>query len=183
MKKVAVMLVDGFEEIEALTPVDVLRRASIQCDTLALTHQEVEGSHGIVIKADKVFNGDLSEYDMIVLPGGMPGSVHLRDNDRLITALQVAAKNDKYIAAICAAPIVLEKADLLNGRRYTCYPGKETEIQSGEYVLETVVVDQGIVTSRGAGTALEFSYCLVDLLGGDGHHLAEAMIYHRESSV
>lgn len=183
MKKVAVILADGFEEIEALTPVDVLRRASIQCETLALTHQEVEGSHGIVVKADKVFGGELAEYDMIVLPGGMPGSVHLRDDDRLISALQVAAKKNKYIAAICAAPIVLERADLLHGRRYTCYPGKETEIQSGEYTLETVVVDDRIITSRGAGTALEFSYCLVDLLGGNGHHLAEAMIYNRNRAV
>lgn len=177
MKKVAVVLANGFEEIEALTPVDVLRRASIECDMVGLTALEVEGSHGIKVQADQVFTGDLSAYDMVVLPGGMPGSVNLRDHAGLIAALQVVAEKGKYVAAICAAPIVLEKAELLVERRYTCYPGQEERIASGQYVTETVVVDGPIITSRGAGTALDFAYRLVDLLGGDGASLAKAMVY------
>ncbi|MGT2799751.1 DJ-1 family glyoxalase III [Streptococcus marmotae] len=179
MKKVAVVLANGFEEIEALTPVDVLRRASIECDMVGLTDLEVEGSHGIKVQADKVFSGEFSDYDMVVLPGGMPGSVHLRDHDGLVAALQVAAASGKWIAAICAAPIVLERAGLLTDRRYTCYPGKEAEIPSGQHVAETVVVDEKIITSRGAGTSLAFAYQLVDVLGGDGDSLAQAMVYER----
>ncbi|MER0124053.1 DJ-1 family glyoxalase III [Streptococcus sp. ZJ93] len=179
MKKVAVVLANGFEEIEALTPVDVLRRASIACDMVGLTDLEIEGSHGIKVQADKVFTGDFSDYDMVVLPGGMPGSVKLRDHDELIAALQVAEKNGKFVAAICAAPIVLERAGLLSNRRYTCYPGKEADIASGQYVVETVVVDGNVITSRGAGTSLAFAYKLVDLLGGDGTSLAQAMVYER----
>ncbi|MGT2715774.1 DJ-1 family glyoxalase III [Streptococcus respiraculi] len=177
MKKVAVILANGFEEIEALTPVDVLRRASMECDMVGLTGLEVEGSHGIKVQADRVFDGDLSAYDMVVLPGGMPGSVNLRDHAGLIAALQAVAGQDTYVAAICAAPIVLEKAELLKERRYTCYPGQEETISSGRHVTETVVIDGNIVTSRGAGTALDFAYQLVDLLGGDGDSLARAMVY------
>lgn len=177
MKKVAVVLADGFEEIEALTPVDVLRRAAIECDMLGLTALEVKGSHGIKVQADQVFTGDLTAYDMVILPGGMPGSIHLQNHAGLIAALQAVSEKGKYVAAICAAPIVLETAGLLVGRRYTCYPGQEESILSGQHVTDTVVIDGTIVTSRGAGTALAFAYRLVDLLGGDGASLATAMVY------
>ena len=116
MAKVAVILAEGFEEIEALTPVDVLRRANIACDTVGLTDQKVTGSHAIPVLADKVFDGDLSAYDMIVLPGGLPGAHHLRDHEGLIAALQKEAAAGKYIAAICAAPVVLDRAGLLAGK-------------------------------------------------------------------
>lgn len=179
MAKIAVILADGFEEIEALTPVDVLRRAQIDCHMIGLTGLQVTGSHGIQVIADAVFTGDLSAYDMIVLPGGMPGSVNLRDNEVLISELQTAVAKGKQVAAICAAPIVLEHAGLLENRQYTCYPGKEQEITSGTHQEKAVVVDGPIITSRGAGTSLEFAYTLVDLLGGDGNGLAEAMVAHR----
>ncbi|MTB65007.1 DJ-1 family protein [Streptococcus sp. zg-86] len=180
MKKVAVVLANGFEEIEALTPVDVLRRASIECDMIGLTGKEVEGSHGITVQADKIFTGDLTDYDLVVLPGGLPGSTNLRDHGELLQALQALAASGKYLAAICAAPIVLDRAGLLQGRRYTCYPGKEADIDSGHHVNETVVVDGNIITSRGAGTSLAFAYTLVDLLGGDGAGLAKAMVYEQQ---
>lgn len=179
MAKVAVMLADGFEEIEALTPVDVLRRANIECDMVGLTAQQVTGSHGIAVLADKVFDGDLSSYDMVVLPGGLPGSTNLRDHAELIEQLQVQAEAGKYVAAICAAPIVLEQAGLLDGKNYTCFPGQEEEIAHGNHQTEVVVVDGRLVTSRGAGTALAFSYQLVDLLGGDGQELAHKMVYDK----
>lgn len=178
MARVAVMLADGFEEIEALTPVDVLRRAQISCEMIGLTEKQVTGSHGISVLADKVFDGDLSGYDMIILPGGMPGSTNLRDHDELISQLQVQAQAGKWIGAICAAPIVLEKAGLLDGKKYTCFPGQEAAIQHGDHQTDIVVVDGQIVTSRGAGTALAFAYQLVDLLGGQGQQLAQTMVYN-----
>lgn len=179
MAKVAVILADGFEEIEALTPVDVLRRAQINCKMVGLTGLQVTGSHGIQVQADEVFTGNLSAYDMIVLPGGMPGSVNLRDNESLISQLQTAVAQGNQVAAICAAPIVLERAGLLENRQYTCYPGKEQEIASGTHQEQAVVIDGPIITSRGAGTSLEFAYTLVDLLGGNGDELAQAMVANR----
>lgn len=177
MPKVAVIFAQGFEEIEALTPVDVLRRAAIECDMIGLTDQTVTGSHAISVLVDKVFDGDLSSYDMIVLPGGLPGAHHLRDHEGLVTALQAEARAGKYIAAICAAPVVLDRAGLLAGKKYTCFPGQEGNIQLGQHQTELVVVDEQIVTSRGAGTALAFAYKLVDLLGGNGEQLAQTMVY------
>lgn len=180
MKTIALILAEGFEEIEALAPVDIFRRAGFTCDLIGLTSQSVTGSHGIQVQADKVFDGSLSGYDLLVLPGGMPGALHLRDHIGLLSALQQQARQGTWMAAICAAPLVLEAAGLLTNRRYTCYPGKEKEIFSGQYEEAAVVVDGQIVTSRGAGTSLDFAYQLVDLLGGDGDSLARSMIYERE---
>ena len=176
MAKVAVILADGFEEIEALTVVDVLRRANITCHMVGFEAQ-VTGSHAIQVQADRVFDGDLSEYDMIVLPGGMPGSAHLRDNEQLIAELQKFEQVGKKIAAICAAPIVLNRAGLLNDKGFTCYDGVQEQIADGYYRKETVVVDGQLTTSRGPATALAFAYNLVEQLGGDADALREAMLY------
>lgn len=176
MAKVAVILADGFEEIEALTVVDVLRRANITCHMVGFEAQ-VTGSHAIQVQADRVFDGDLSEYDMIVLPGGMPGSVHLRDNEQLIAELQKFEQVGKKIAAICAAPIVLNRAGLLKDKGFTCYDGVQEQIADGHYSKETVVVDGQLTTSRGPATALAFAYNLVEQLGGDADALREAMLY------
>ncbi|MGT2784366.1 DJ-1 family glyoxalase III [Streptococcus merionis] len=173
---VAVLLAPGFEEIEALTPVDVLRRAEITVEILGFS-AEVTGSHGITVKADKVFDGDLSAYDMIVLPGGLPGSNHLRDNDELIQALQDAAQSEKWLAAICAAPKVLGRAGLLDNKRYTCYPGVEEEIGVGNHSTELLVQDARMITAQGAGVSLAFAYRLVEVLGGDAKKLSNGMIY------
>ena len=176
MPKVAVILANGFEEIEALTVVDVLRRASITCHMVGF-EDKVTGSHAIQVQADRVFDGNLSEYDMIVLPGGMPGSVHLRDNEQLIAELQKFEKIGKKVAAICAAPIALNQAGLLEGRNYTCYDGVQEQISNGHYHKETVVVDGNIITSRGPATALAFAYHLVETLGGDAKALRNGMLY------
>lgn len=183
MVRVAVILADGFEEIEALVPVDIFRRAGFDCQIIGLNSQEVEGSHGICVRTDQVFTGDLSSFDLIVLPGGMPGSINLREDNRLISELKQAIEMGKSIAAICAAPIVLDKAELLDGRYYTCFPGKEADIQSGIHLVENVVVDGPIITSRGAGTSLDFAYKLIDLFGGDGAELAQTMIYHIQDAT
>ena len=108
MTKVAVVFAEGFEEIEALSPVDVFRRAGFDCNMLGLESASVTGSHGIQVAMDGVFDGNFADYDLVVLPGGMPGSTNLRDNQALIASLQEAAKAGKYVAAICAAPIVLD---------------------------------------------------------------------------
>ena len=176
MAKVAVILADGFEEIEALTVVDVLRRANITCHMVGFEAQ-VTGSHAIQVQADRVFDGDLSEYDMIVLPGGMPGSAHLRDNEQLIAELQKFEQVGKKVAAICAAPIVLNRAGLLKDKGFTCYDGVQEQIADGYYRKETVVVDGQLTTSRGPATALAFAYNLVEQLGGDADALREAMLY------
>lgn len=176
MAKVAVILADGFEEIEALTVVDVLRRANITCHMVGF-EARVTGSHDIQVQADRVFDGDLSEYDMIVLPGGMPGSANLRDHELLIAELQKCEQVGKKVAAICAAPIVLNRAGLLKDKVFTCYDGVQEQIADGHYRKETVVVDGQLTTSRGPATALAFAYNLVEQLGGDADALREAMLY------
>ena len=176
MAKVAVILADGFEEIEALTVVDVLRRANITCHMVGFEAQ-VTGSHAIQVQADRVFDGDLSDYDMIVLPGGMPGSANLRDHELLIAELQKCEQVGKKVAAICAAPIVLNRAGLLKDKEFTCYDGVQEQIPEGHYLKETVVVDGQLTTSRGPATALAFAYNLVEQLGGDANGLREAMLY------
>ena len=176
MAKVAVILADGFEEIEALTVVDVLRRANITCHMVGF-EARVTGSHAIQVQADRVFDGDLSDYDLIVLPGGMPGSANLRDHELLIAELQKCEQVGKKIAAICAAPIVLGRAGLLKDNEFTCYDGVQEPIADGHYRKETVVVDGQLTTSRGPATALAFVYNLVEQLGGDADGLREAMLY------
>jgi protein deglycase len=163
--RVLVPLANGFEEIEAVTIVDVLRRASIEVVTAALGEQDVRGSHGITLRADaRLDEVSREEFDAVVLPGGMPGSKALRDDERLRTILQRAAGARKLVAAICAAPIALEAAGVLAGKRATSYPGNE--LPSAHYVEERVVVDGSLLTSRGPGTALEFSLALVERLKG-----------------
>ena len=176
MAKVAVVLAQGFEEIEALTVVDVLRRANISCDMVGFEEQ-VTGSHDIQVKADRVFDGDLSDYDLLVLPGGMPGSANLRDNQALISEIQAFNQEGKKISAICAAPIALHQAGVLKDKHFTCYDGVQENITDGIYQKETVVVDGNLTTSRGPSTALAFAYELVAQLGGDAESLRVGMLY------
>ena len=176
MAKVAVILANGFEEIEALTVVDVLRRANISCDMVGFEEQ-VTGSHDIQVTANRVFDGDLSDYDLVVLPGGMPGSANLRDNQALISEIQAFNQEGKKISAICAAPIALHQAGVLKDKHFTCYDGVQEQITDGIYQKETVVVDGNLTTSRGPSTALAFAYELVDQLGGDAESLRVGMLY------
>jgi 4-methyl-5(b-hydroxyethyl)-thiazole monophosphate biosynthesis len=160
-----VPLAEGFEEIEAVTIVDVLRRASVEVVVAALAASPVRGSHGIFVSADALLDDVLGEeFDAIVLPGGMPGSRTLRDDARVLGIVRDANAKKKLVAAVCAAPIVLEAAGVLAGRRATSYPGNE--LPSARAVEERVVVDGHLVTSRGPGTALEFALTLVQKLAG-----------------
>lgn len=181
MKKIAVFLAEGFEEIEALTPVDILRRAGFDCKTVGVTGSVVTGSHGIAVQADLTLSDPLEEFDMIVCPGGLPGSIHLRDCDEVIRLVQVFDRDpEKYVAAICAAPQVLAKAGITTGRHVTSYPGADLEALFADAVYHTdkaVIVDDKLITSRGAGTAMEFAFTLVDVLGGNSQPLRDGMMY------
>lgn len=165
-RKVCVFLADGFEEIEGLTVVDLLRRAGITVTTVSITGQlMVHGAHGIDVRADKLFEEmDFSKQDMAVLPGGMPGTIHLGDHDGLRTLLQTFYQEERMIAAICAAPSVLGKLGFLKGRKATSYPGFEEELLGAEVVTEPVAVSDFVITSRGMGTAIDFSLVLIEKL-------------------
>ena len=181
MAKVYIFLAEGFEEIEALMVVDVLRRAKIEITMVSITGSElVTGAHGITTIADILFEDtDYQDADMLVLPGGMPGTVNLTKHDGLSRLLKVFHDKGKDLAAICAAPRILGTKGFLNGKCATCYPGNEESLLGARYQDTDVVTDGNIVTSRGMGTAIDFSLSLVTKLKGeeDASRLAEAMQY------
>jgi 4-methyl-5(b-hydroxyethyl)-thiazole monophosphate biosynthesis len=163
MAKAVVVLAEGFEEIEAVTVIDVLRRAGVQVSIAGLERGAVRGSHDIGIVAEQAIEAtSAADFDALILPGGMPGAARLRDDKRVQGLIQAFAKAGKLCAAICAAPIALEAAGVLSGRRATSYPG--FELPSASYVEDKVVIDGNLVTSRGVGTALEFALSLVERL-------------------
>ena len=164
MSSVVLFLADGFEEIEAITVVDVLRRATIKCDICGLNSITVKGAHGIEVKCDKIFEKiNDSEYDALVLPGGMPGAKNLKENGKLLKLVNSFYKQGKIVAAICAAPMVLDAAGIIKGKTITSYPG--LVLSECDYVEKIVVEDKNIITSRGPATAMVFSYKLLEKLG------------------
>ena len=182
MKRVAVMLAEGFEEIEALTVADVLRRARVECDMISIGEISVKGAHNIEVKADKIIDDDLEEYDMIVCPGGLPGAEYLSKNEMLLNTIRKFDKmENKYIAAICAAPaLVLTSAGIEKDKFITSYPGDEFEnmLENANYTDELVVVNGNLITSRGPATALLFAFKLLDVLGIDSSRLKEGMLWN-----
>lgn len=169
MTRVLVPLADGFEEVEAVTVIDLLRRAGIEVCTAALDTLLVTGSHGITLVADQPLDeAQAGDYDMIVLPGGMPGTESLRNDARVTALLRRLSEQGRYTAAICAAPSVLAHAGLLDGRAATSHPGfLDAGSAPGIRLREdAVVIDGKVVTSRGPGTAMDFALALVELLAG-----------------
>jgi len=169
MASVLVPLAQGCEELEAVTVVDLLRRAGIEVVTAGLDAQPVTASRGMTLLPDMTLEMALQQsFDMVVLPGGLPGADHLGDDPRVIRLLQEMAASDAYTAAICAAPRVLARAGLLDGKRATSYPGAlDTEAVPGIEYLETAVVTDGrVITSRGPGTAMDFALVLIETLVG-----------------
>lgn len=166
MKKVKVFLADGFEEIEGLTVVDLLRRAGIEVKTVSITNDKlIHGAHGIDIMADEIFAEAGSEQaDMLVLPGGMPGSAHLQQHEGLRGLLTEFNNQKKYIAAICAAPGIIGQMGMLEGRRAASFPGVEDQLWGAQVVREAAVTDGHIITSRGLGTAIDFSLAIITVL-------------------
>lgn len=175
--KAIVLFKDGFEEIEALSVVDVLRRESVECKMVGMDLLQVKGSHDIVVTMDEVFSGDYEDVDIVILPGGMPGAKNLKEDARVIKLLQDFEKQNKWIAAICAAPIALNAAGILKNKHYTCYPGFEKEIENAVYEDVATYVDGYVITARGPAVALDFSYLILEKLGIDATLQKKAMQY------
>lgn len=166
MNTVYTFLADGFEEVEALAVVDLLRRASIDVITVSITNiKEVTGAHKITVITDTLINDiDLSFADLIFLPGGMPGTTNLSAKETLCSSLKNQLENKKRVAAICAAPSILGELNLLKGKRATCYPGFEDKLTGAEYTSEGVVTDGLITTARGMGFAIDLGLELIRIL-------------------
>lgn len=169
MARVLVPLAQGCEELEAVTIIDLLRRAGVEVTTAGLDERPVRASRGTVLVPDTSLDQALQEqYDMVVLPGGLPGADHLNADPRIGELLRAMAGQDRYTAAICAAPKVLASAGLLKGRRATSFPGAldASQLQDVDYREDAVVADGKIVTSRGPGTAMDFALHLIEQLEG-----------------
>ncbi len=160
---IVVFLANGFEEIEALATVDVLRRAGLSVSTVGVGGDDITGSHGITVKTD------ISEYDLpaidqvqaVILPGGLPGTTNLQDSKIVTEYVRLAADNGVLVAAICAAPSVLGGLGILNGKRATCYPGYESALMGAVCADESVVADAGVITAKGAGVSVPFALAIV----------------------
>lgn len=169
MKQALIFLAEGFEEIEAVTPLDLLRRAGVDAKFVSLSGTlHVTGSHGVVYRADMLFDRNLAaQADMFILPGGMPGAQHLQDHAALGELLKTACAAGKWVCAICAAPMVLGHLGLLQGKKATIYPGMEARLIGATPVTERVCCDGNIITSRAPGTAIPFSLALIAALMGE----------------
>lgn len=165
---VYILLAPGFEEAEALVPVDMLRRANIETATVSITGEPVPGSHGVTVLADVTLDDvDLSRADMIVLPGGGPGYKNLGKEPRVEQLVRKAAEKDLWVAAICAAPTLLGRWGLLEGKNAVCYPGMEEGLTGAQPQMDQGVVVAGkVITGRAAGSAFDFGLTLVETLAG-----------------
>ena len=166
---VYVFLAEGFEEVEALAPVDILRRSGIEVKTVGINSNIIRGSHSIPVITDLDINEIEPDesIDMIVLPGGMPGTLNLEANEKVLSFIDYCVANDIYISAICAAPSILGHKGILNGKTATCFPGFENELKGAILSEELVVNDGKITTAKGAGAAVKFGLVLVSLLAGE----------------
>lgn len=175
--KIACLLANGFEETEALQTVDILRRADLSVDLISIDQLVVVGSHGIKVIADGVLDS-LDGYDMLILPGGQPGTNNLKKNNKVIEAVIEFNKNKKWLAAICAAPTVFDAAKILDSVKVTSYPGLEKEaFKTAIYLTDAVVMDGHIITSRGVGTVADFAFAILSVLGIDPNPLKTAMVF------
>ncbi len=164
-----VFLADGFEEIEALAPVDFLLRAGVEVKTVGVSRRGCRGAHGISVEADILPREvELDEnVQGIILPGGMPGAENLNNNEDVQAAIDFCAENNKIIGAICAAPFIIGRKGLLEGKNATCFPGFEEELKGAKVLEDGVVIDGNIVTAKGAGVAWEFGAAICSLIEGE----------------
>lgn len=183
MKKIAVFLAEGFEEIEALTVVDICRRCGLGADMVSVSEEKtVRGSHGIAVEADRVFSQtDCTAYDMLVLPGGMPGTRNLEAHEGLMAQVDAFYAGGKYIGAICAAPSIFGHRGILKGRKACSYPGFESHLEGAEVTSGPVEISDHVVTSRGMGTAIDFALAIAGIFCGreKAAEMAEAVVYDR----
>ena len=181
MSKLGIFMADGCEEIEGLTVVDLVRRAGIEIEMISVSGEKnVTGSHKIAFQTDvSRADADFASYDGIVLPGGMPGTTHLMEDDTVNRVIKEFATSGKLVAAICAAPSVLGNAGLLEGKKATCYPGVEGKLTGADFVTDPVTKDGNIITSRGLGTAIEFAAEIVAYLLDESaaKSLKESVVY------
>ncbi len=179
-KKIAVFLADGHEEIEALTVVDLCRRAGIEVQVVSVQEEHhVRGSHNICVKTDMLFEEvDFDELDMLVLPGGMPGTVNLEAHAGLMEQVDAFYQAKKYVAAICAAPSIFGHRGMMQGRKACCYPGFEDQLAGAEVVYEPCAVDGPVITGRSMGCAIPFALAIVGALCGEeaARKQAEAIV-------
>jgi 4-methyl-5(b-hydroxyethyl)-thiazole monophosphate biosynthesis len=179
-RKAIIVFAEGFEEVEALTPADVLRRAGVDVALVGLERLVVEGAHGIALQMDRTLR-EREEVDAVILPGGMPGAENLSRSKTLLNILRGQLKSGKMVAAICASPgLVLGRNGLLKGRRATCYPGFEKHFGADAmFVEERVVKDGNLITSRGPGTAFDFALALTKELAGEkrAEEVGKGMLY------
>jgi len=186
MASVLIPLAQGCEELEAVTIIDLLRRAGFQVITAGLNAEPIKASRGTMLIADEIIDNVLQHsFDMIVLPGGLPGADNLNENQHIHSLLKDMNAQGKWIAAICAAPKVLASAGFLEGKRATSFPGslENYSIPGMVYSTEDVVVDGNIVTSRGPGTAMDFALKLIELLAGSDTRKAVEKPLQRSSSI
>ncbi|MCD8350477.1 MAG: DJ-1/PfpI family protein [Planctomycetaceae bacterium] len=168
-KTALVLLADGFEEVEAATPIDVLRRAGVDVTVAGVGKKTATGAHGLPYTADVELDSVTGDFDCIVLPGGMPGAKNLGESAKARELAVKMAADGRLVASICAAPVfTLSAWGLIDGRKATCYPGMEGMLtDKAEFVTDRVVVDGNVTTSRGPGTAMEFALCVAGQLMGD----------------
>ena len=184
MSRVCIFFAPGLEEIEGLTVVDLMRRADIPISIVSIGDSlEITGAHGIRITADSRFvDMDFSGTEMLVLPGGAPGTCNLNACEPLKALLRDFYDKGKYIGAICAAPMILGHLGFLKGRKATCYPGFEKDLIGAVHVTDEAVIDGHIITSRGLGTAIEFAASLISLLTDEAtaEDIKKSVMYTKE---
>ncbi|MDX9801907.1 MAG: DJ-1/PfpI family protein [Spirochaetia bacterium] len=182
-KKVLCILAEGFEEIEAVTPIDLLRRAGIEVVAAGLSGIDITGSHGITVLADCELDEADDDFDGVIIPGGLPGSTNIAGNAQAIGFISKMFDNGKLVAAICAAPaVVLGKAGILTGKKVTCAPGFVEKLPSDAVFTEgRVVTDKNIITSRGPGSAAEFAGAIITYFSGKetAEKLLDSTLYKR----
>lgn len=166
MKKAYIFLADGFEESEALITVDLLRRGSVDCRMVSVSgRDEVTGRSGITVLCDLKFeDADFGNTDALIVPGGMPGTTHLKEHQGVGEQLKAAAESGKLVAAVCAGPTVLGALGILEGKKATCYPGCESGLLGATVLEAEAVVDGNIITSRGVGTTIPFALAILEKL-------------------
>lgn len=181
MSRLAICMAEGCEEIEGLTVVDLLRRSNVTIDMISITGElQVKGSHGITFLADRLISDtELSDYDGIILPGGIPGTPNLGMCEAVTQAIREFAQQNKLVAAICAAPSVLGQCGVLEGKRATSYPGFDKDMPGCDYREDRVVVDGNVITSRGMGTAIEFGLAILSYIKDEktAEDLAEKIMF------
>ena len=181
MDRIAVFFAEGYEEIEALTVVDVCRRCGIEIDMVSITEEkQVRGAHGIFVEMDRTYaQADFEQYDMLVLPGGGDGTKNLEACGPLMEQVDAFGAAGKYVAAICAAPSILGHRGILKGKRACCYPGFESHLTGAQIVKEPAAVDGNVITSRGMGTAIDFALEIAAAFCGreKAEELAQAIVY------